>query len=348
MKSGEALRKLAEVTASQWGMVTTAQANALGITRLILSRLTESGHLERLAHGVYLDAGAPNDEFEDLRAAWLSTEPHPRAEDRLADLADGVVVASSSAALLHGVGDLWANRHEFVTVRRRQTQRDEIRYRQRHLEDRDVTLIEGLPVMVLERTISDLLDDTGELSLVADALNSAVKKQQLDLDRLRELLSPLAARHGFSRHDGSAVLEQLLETAGLDLESVARRISDDSALGSRVLINYLKHSMPSTEMPHLGVLMPELKSLAPAMPNFVEQALRDALRPQLEMLGITSKALADSAMPDVSKAIAELVNTPALTNISQQWAKELTALPAFTAALEALPTDQEPEHDDPT
>lgn len=71
------------------------------------------------------------------------------------------MVASSSAAILHGVGDLWANRHEFVTRQRRQTQRTEIR-QQRLLEDRDVTLVEGLPVMTLERTLADLLDDVGE------------------------------------------------------------------------------------------------------------------------------------------------------------------------------------------
>lgn len=330
MKSSEALRRLADVTASQWSMVTAAQANTLGITRLTLSRLAESGHLERLTHGVYRAAGSPSDEFEDLRAAWLSTEPKLLAQDRLGELAEGVVVASSSAALLHGVGDLWANRHEFVTARRRQTQRAEIRYRQRLLEDRDITLVEGLPVMTLERTLADLLDEVGELSLVADVLSSAVKKQKLDLDRLRELLSPLAERNGLRRHDGNAVLEQLLEAAGLDLESVARRISGDPGLGSRVLMNYLKHVMPSIKMPDL-----------------VGQALRDALRPHLEMEEMTSKALADSAMPDVSKAIAELANTPALANISQQWAKDRTALPAFTAASEPVPTGQEPDHDDP-
>lgn len=57
MKSTEALRALADVTACQWGMVTTAQAAALGVSRLMLSRLAEAGHLERLAHGVYENAG---------------------------------------------------------------------------------------------------------------------------------------------------------------------------------------------------------------------------------------------------------------------------------------------------
>ena len=35
-------------------------------------RLCSAGHLERLAQGVYRDAGAPSVEFEGLRAAWLS------------------------------------------------------------------------------------------------------------------------------------------------------------------------------------------------------------------------------------------------------------------------------------
>jgi hypothetical protein len=65
----------------------------------------------RLAHGIYRDAGAPSDEFEDLRAAWLSTEPGKLAEQRLSAPASGVVVAGASAARLHQIGDLPADRH---------------------------------------------------------------------------------------------------------------------------------------------------------------------------------------------------------------------------------------------
>ena len=43
MKSKDALRMLAEVTAYQWGMVTSAQASMHGITRLDLSRLAADG-----------------------------------------------------------------------------------------------------------------------------------------------------------------------------------------------------------------------------------------------------------------------------------------------------------------
>ena len=247
MKSNDALLKLADVSAAQWGMVTTAQAEAVGISRLVLSRLAEAGHFERLIHGVYQNASTPNDELSDLRAAWLSTEPTHLAEERLRLLVDGVVVASSSAALLHGIGDLWADRHEFVFPKRRQTQRVGIRFRQRQLENLDVTLVKGLPVMTLERTLGDLLEETGELSLVADAFGAAAKKRNLDFDRLRELFGPLAERNGFGRRDGNAVLEHFLKAAGLDLDSKAGRVIEDHELSGRIVAKYFEQTRTSPE-----------------------------------------------------------------------------------------------------
>lgn len=48
MKPNDALRELAGATAFQWGRVTVAQAGALGVARLTLARLADSGHLERV------------------------------------------------------------------------------------------------------------------------------------------------------------------------------------------------------------------------------------------------------------------------------------------------------------
>lgn len=240
MKSHDALRVLAGLTASQWGMITAAQAVAHGVSRLQLSRLTESGQFMRIGQGVYMDAGVPRGQFDELRAAWLSTEPAVMAEQRVLDLHDGVVVASSSAAYLHGVGDLWADRHEFVSPRRRQTERKELRYRQRLLEPQDVTIVEGVPTMTVERTIADLVDDVGDLSLVADVLRDAETQRSLDYGRLRVLLSPLAARSGFKKDKGNALLDLLMKQAGIDVESRARRIAKDAALSTRVVSKYLE------------------------------------------------------------------------------------------------------------
>lgn len=226
MKSSQAGLELVEETASQWGMITSAQARALGVTRLEMSRLAAAGHLVRLAHGVYRNAGAPSDEFEDLRAAWLSTEPRRFASDRLGDGAAGLIVSGASAARLHGLGDIPADRHEFTTRQRRQTQRAEIHYRQRSLTEKEVTVTQGLPVTTVERTVADLVEARIDLSLVADVLRDAVNKTAIDTSTLAELLAPLAARNGIRSGDGSELLQRLLKSAGLDPGSLARRLAN--------------------------------------------------------------------------------------------------------------------------
>ena len=88
----------------------------------MLSRFADAGQLRRVAQGVYMDADARSIQIDDLRAAWLSTQSKALAEERIANIVDGVVVANTS------------DRYEFFATRRRQTQRTELRYRQRTLE----------------------------------------------------------------------------------------------------------------------------------------------------------------------------------------------------------------------
>lgn len=191
MRSRDALRLLAEVTESQWGLVTSAQAGARGVSYMNLTRLVESGDLVRLAQGVYRDAGAPGGQHEELRAAWLATDPAKLAHERLRERPCTAVVAGESAARLHGIGDLRGMRSEFATPTRRQTQRADVRYRTRVLPGGDVTVREGLPVTTPERTIADLVEDRQDLSIVGDALRDAARRSRLDVDRLADLLAPL-------------------------------------------------------------------------------------------------------------------------------------------------------------
>lgn len=130
--------------------------------------------------------------------------------------------------------------HDFVSPVRRQTQRTEIRYRQRQrqLEERDVTIVSGLPVMTIERTISDLIDDNVDLSLVAEALRDASEQRRIDEPRLAGLLAPLASRYGFSKNEGHAFLEHLKQIAGIDDESRANRIAAERPLAALVVSKF--------------------------------------------------------------------------------------------------------------
>jgi len=333
MKISEALRALAELSASQWGMITTAQAAERGVKRLELSRLAEAGHLVRLAHGIYRDAGAPGDEHEDLRAAWLTTEPAELAERRLADVSGGVVITGASAARLHGVGDLPADRHEFSSPTRRQSQRSEIRYRQRVLEARDVTIVNGLPVTTIERTIADLVEARTDLSLVADVLRDATRRRRLDLTKLEELLAPLAARQGFRKRDGAALLNRLMEIAGLDFESLAQGIAASPNLGALVAANYFGR-LGQADIAKL-LVTPEMERTMRSLSDAVSKSLQDALGPQTEQLrastaasiaSIVKSAGIERALHDATaRSMAQLVDSDAIRALSKDWAASLGA-----------------------
>lgn len=239
MKSRDALRVLAEVSESQWGLVTSAQASARGVSHMNLTRLSESGDLVRLSHGVYRDAGAPDPRHVALRAAWLATEPKRLADDRLRDQPPSAVVSGESAARLHGIGDLRAMRSEFTTPTRRQSQRPDVRYRTRQLPSSDVTVRDGLPVTTVERTIADLVEERQDLSIVADALRDAAM-QTLDTTRLTALLSPLADRNGHPRDDGAALLEDLLRIGGIDAGNLAGRLGRIPEIGARITASQLQ------------------------------------------------------------------------------------------------------------
>jgi hypothetical protein len=298
MKSTEALRILADVTAYQWGMVTSAQASMHGITRLDLSRLAEAGHLDRLAHGVYKDAGAPAGRFDDLHAAWLSTDPKTMGEVRIKDNANGVVVAGETAADLHGIGDFRALRHDFVSPTRRQSQRREIRYRQRVLEPRDVMLVEGLPVMTMERTIADLVDDNKDLSLVGDA-----------------------TRDGFRKGEGDALLQRLMEIAGIDLDALAVRVAGDETLGSLVAAKYVG-GLSKTDLNRI-IMTPEMEKTLRAINESLASALQRALAPQLAEINASSQALVanlvkNSGIEEVLRKFSTQVVSPELVKALSQ------------------------------
>ncbi|MBM6401432.1 type IV toxin-antitoxin system AbiEi family antitoxin domain-containing protein [Phycicoccus sonneratiae] len=321
MKSKDALRVLAEVTAYQWGMVTSAQASMHGITRLDLSRLAAEGQLERLAHGVYKDAGAPGGPHDDLKAAWLSTEPKTMGEARIKDGANGVVVAGESAAHLHDIGDFRALRHEFVSPARRQSQRSVIRYRRRTLNPRDVTLVESLPVMTMERTISDLLDEVGDLSLVADALRDASRKRDLDLERLRTLFAPLARRNGLKKGDGAALLDRLMEIAGIDPEAVARRVAADASIGPRVAASYVD-GLSQEDIARL-VMTPEMQHAMRSIQESMAAIVRSSMAPQLA--DISAEMVRNAGVDEVARRIsAQLVNSDVMEKISRGWGAALS------------------------
>lgn len=209
MKVFEAMSRLAEVSSDQWGLLTTAQAGELGVNTTTLVRLVEAGLLMQVRHGVYAVSAGEVTAHQDEKAVWLKLNPgQPGWRRPKLDL-DGGVVSHRSAALLHGLGDLVAPRIEMTVPRRRRVRDASVRLRRAELSEDDVTLVDGLPVTTVLRTIVDLLADHVDASHLAQVIQEADRAGKVDLDELADRAAPYARRYGIAGRDGRALLEHL-------------------------------------------------------------------------------------------------------------------------------------------
>ena len=209
---------LSEISASQWGLITTAQAEQAGISRLKLSRLVERGQLIRLAHGVYQDSGAATSNNIPIKVAWLSTNLSLLAEERLSS--PDIIVGGTTAAYLWNCGDLEPYPYQFYTNERKQTQRRDLLYIKKDFVKDDFKLADGLPVARIEFVIADLIRRKYDLSLVSNILrearswigSSSNRMTMFDPEFLNSCLEPIAKRNGHC--SGDDFQEYLLSLIG--------------------------------------------------------------------------------------------------------------------------------------
>lgn len=221
----DAVAAISRLAAGQWGLLTTAQAEREGVTRLQLSRLAAADILERVDRGVYATTSSSTD-HRALRAAWLALDPTRTAEERLVDPIATGVASHTSAAGLHRLGDLLDDEPEITLPHRKQTRRG-MRLHRLPLTDHDVTLVDGLPTTTAERTVADLLRDGHDTDHVAQIVGQGVRRGVLDLDDLADRLEQVAQRSG--RTSGHELVEHLLDLAGLSPAALARELADTTA-----------------------------------------------------------------------------------------------------------------------
>lgn len=281
MPSASVGRRLADIAMNQWGMITTKQARLNGVARANLAHRIRTGELERTGHyGVCRMAAVPTSPLDDLRAAWLSTNPGVLAPERTALPQPDAVIASAAAAMVHGIGDVYPAPYRVVVPERRQSTTGAVAYSWRPLDSRDVTLIDGLPVTTRERTIVDLLGDEGDVSIAADALRDALRgPYDLDEIRLAELLAPNAERLGRVRGDGLGALAHLMVVAEVDAVSVASRALDRLE-GSKIPLPGMEAFLERS-MEHLAGLAASMP-VPPAVLASVQANSRGSQKSQLD------------------------------------------------------------------
>lgn len=213
--SDSTVSRLGVLAERRWGMFTTAQAEAAGVSRKQLVRMTTSGVLERLAQGVYRMAGTPPQDHENIYATWLALGGATSQPTETG--APALVAAGVTAAVVHDIGDFFLDGIDFIVSSRKTTRLPDVRLRIRPLTPADTTSVNGLPTLTVERTITDLLTLSTDTSLVDDALREAARFGKItDPQRLRADLTAAPTR---LRDDAGVLLESLNEVLAPNAEA---------------------------------------------------------------------------------------------------------------------------------
>ena len=199
------------ISENQRGLVTTQQAELVGVPRIYLSRMDKAGDLERVIQGVYRFAGAPADRFTGIYAHWLALDPGRTAAERIADRTETIAVSYRSAAEMYGIGDLPASEHRFTCSSRKQTTRRGIQLTHRPIDRDDVRIENSMLVTNPGRTIADLYEDEPDLSHVSDVFADAIE-------------SGLVNRASIAGRIGETATDELLAYRGLDPTSLATQV----------------------------------------------------------------------------------------------------------------------------
>lgn len=217
---GDRTLQVIEHARANGGIITTREAQALGMDRGTLARRADAGILTRLQRGVFALPGIGVTQEVDLEAACR----HLRA-----------VVSHQSAGQLHRFDGLrWAP--PTVTVPHRLTHSfpGVVVHQSTDISDADEVTILGLPVTNPERTIIDLA------AVVTDrrldwVLDRALSSGAVDLTRLSDLFSTLARRG----KPGTTRIRRMLEKRDQTY------VPSESVLEQRLLAIIEQHHLPT-------------------------------------------------------------------------------------------------------
>ncbi|WP_028063696.1 type IV toxin-antitoxin system AbiEi family antitoxin domain-containing protein [Solirubrobacter soli] len=172
-------REAPSIAARQHGAIKSSQ---LGLSRAGVAKWVRSGRLHRKYRGVYA-YGHPRLSREGEWMAGVLAGGH------------GAALAGRCATVLLGVGKRTPREVEIIVPGHRRTQPG-LRVRTcRNLDPRDLTVVNGIPVTTVARTLVDLADDE-DAEDVAHVIHEAAHWGKFDLAATRAALDRANGRRG--------------------------------------------------------------------------------------------------------------------------------------------------------
>jgi predicted transcriptional regulator of viral defense system len=174
--------KLVTLAEENDGLFTSVQARDAGFSDSVLVRMAQRGKIERTGRGVYRIPYVPLNRFSQYREAVLWVRAHRGPIQ--------VALSHETALVVYGISDANpASIHLTVpnSARLRRECPGAIVIHHADLAADEVTIVEGLPVTTVARTIDDLLQSGGRIDLGKQAIADARKEGFISADEAQRL-----------------------------------------------------------------------------------------------------------------------------------------------------------------
>lgn len=165
---GTRYNELVALAEDHEGLFTSVEARQVGMSDSALAKLAQRGRLERMARGVYRIPYIPLNRLSQYREAVLWAEAHRGPAD--------VAISHETALVAYGISDANpAAIHITVprTARLRRKCPNAVVVHRADLNPDDITMLEGLPLTTIGRTVEDLLESGGRVDLTKRAITDA-------------------------------------------------------------------------------------------------------------------------------------------------------------------------------
>ena len=219
MTNSNHISALIELSQSEGGIFTTAQALRVGIPRDALSHAASVGRIVRIVRGAYRHAASPSSELDYAVAIWKLTSPDRFTHERMASW-DGVAIGGRTAAFVHNIGDIPPYPCRVYSRAIIRTRLDDVLVSRRPIDPSDIMYKAGMLVTRPERTLFDLALDSEEPSNVSNALNDAIRKLsatgEFDLEKLRGFFDRAEGRWGVPSYGFATIMPNRSEVLGED------------------------------------------------------------------------------------------------------------------------------------
>lgn len=179
------IEKLREIALDQHGLITSSQAEDVGVSRPSLSYLTKNGRIERVARGIYRISQVPHSPYDILHQALLWA-------------GDDAVLSHDTALAAWDVCDINPTIIHVTVPKSRRIQKEQqpnVLVHKDDINQASVKWWEGMPIASLELALRGCIDRGAPSYVIDQAIQNGRSRALLSEEEAKALTERLEGRN---------------------------------------------------------------------------------------------------------------------------------------------------------